>query len=384
MVSSMAPSIIRPKFVAQDSSHLAVLIQDKHSADKQRRESAKGFEEIFNKSGCVLLLCWHHIEELLKHGDDTVVAERVAFIQSLPMLAWVTSYAADEIPGTIADILGHEAAAAFASPDARALAIRDQVAKNLFRIDSGQRAITPFVREWERLRPDFLAREERSRELVAISGSDFAGNSKTKMRDLLKGQLRSPKDTQEQLQGLNQRLVEDIRTRGDKKIPDAAQTAARFFDDVVQTAAAALSDGPDPALQILSAMDIDLSDIEDHTTLGDVGDLATFRRKLRIANRSMGLPWPDLKSRVKEDQLPSGVIQSALRQYGQDLPERKGSELTDSYLACLSAYADITYVDKRTHENFRRARRNCPVFAAVTRRVEKASHYREIAKHLEH
>jgi hypothetical protein len=62
--------------------------------------------------------------------------------------------------------------------------------------------------------------------------------------------------------------------------------------------------------------------------------------------------------------------------------EHKGSELSDECLACLAAYADITYVDKRTYENVRRARRKWPAFASIIRRVEKAADYREIAKHL--
>jgi hypothetical protein len=71
-----------------------------------------------------------------------------------------------------------------------------------------------------------------------------------------------------------------------------------------------------------------------------------------------------------------------LRRYAQNLPERKGSELIDRYLACLAPYADITYVDKRTHENINRARRNSPEFAAVIRRVEKASGFEEIGSGL--
>lgn len=63
------------------------------------------------------------------------------------------------------------------------------------------------------------------------------------------------------------------------------------------------------------------------------------------------------------------------------MPEREGSELADSYLACLAAYADVTFVDKRTHENFRRARHKCAEFGVLTRRVEKAADYKEVARH---
>jgi hypothetical protein len=56
--------------------------------------------------------------------------------------------------------------------------------------------------------------------------------------------------------------------------------------------------------------------------------------------------------------------------------------LNDQYLVCLAPYADVTYVDKRTHEWVARARRASPEFAGLVRRVEKASGYAEIARHL--
>jgi hypothetical protein len=39
-----------------------------------------------------------------------------------------------------------------------------------------------------------------------------------------------------------------------------------------------------------------------------------------------------------------------------DIPKREGGELTDTALACLAAYADVTLVDKRTWEGVRRLR----------------------------
>lgn len=69
-----------------------------------------------------------------------------------------------------------------------------------------------------------------------------------------------------------------------------------------------------------------------------------------------------------------------MRRYAQKLPERKGSDLNDTCLACLAAYADVTFVDKRTRETFRRARSKDAAFDAVCKRVEVASSYRDIPK----
>jgi hypothetical protein len=45
----------------------------------------------------------------------------------------------------------------------------------------------------------------------------------------------------------------------------------------------------------------------------------------------------------------------------------------------LVAYADITFVDKRTHEALRKARPKLPELAAILKRVEKAGDYSAIA-----
>jgi hypothetical protein len=44
----------------------------------------------------------------------------------------------------------------------------------------------------------------------------------------------------------------------------------------------------------------------------------------------MSISWPRLTAGVKMERIPSWVIQNSLRKYGQDLPERKGSDLTEA------------------------------------------------------
>jgi hypothetical protein len=289
---------------------------------------------------------------------------------------------ADSGPGSIVDILAYEVGSAFRQPGAPAKAIRDDVVTRLFSCASGREGIDPMVAAWQQLQPELQKQEAREREIIAISRSNFVDLSKTRVVDWLAGQLRAPADAEKRLAVLSERLAKDIRERGDKRIPDGGRSSTQFMDTVRAAAAAIFKDTSNPAMQILQAQGILPSDLTPEMTMGEICDLATFRSKLRVANESLGLPWPELISAVSEGQLPSCVIQSGLRRYGQDPAERKGSELTDRYLACLSPYADVTYVDKRTHENFKRASRQSPDFVALVRRVEKASDYQEIGRQL--
>jgi hypothetical protein len=69
--------ILRSKLIALDSAHLGAVAADWSSRDESRRQRAASFLEALAGCGSVLVLCWHHIEELLLHDDETVVAERV-------------------------------------------------------------------------------------------------------------------------------------------------------------------------------------------------------------------------------------------------------------------------------------------------------------------
>ena len=71
--------LIRSKFVALDSSHLIDIVRDTFSNDGARREKAAAFGRAFEGSGSVLLLSWHHLQELLSHENEAVIEQRFEY-----------------------------------------------------------------------------------------------------------------------------------------------------------------------------------------------------------------------------------------------------------------------------------------------------------------
>jgi hypothetical protein len=371
-------TIIRPRFIALDSSQLGDLARDSRAGDRTRREAASDFLASFAANGCVLLLCWHHFEELLRHRDPDVVGKRISFFRSLDFVAWIKSAQDDPSPGGIVDILAFEADQAFKDAKADPAAIRDRVLPNLIRCGRGQEVIAPFAANLDRLQPSFWRRAQQEREIIAISRSSTIDFGNTKGMDWWKGGWRSLDDAHRRLSAMARLLAEDIRQRGDKRISEPATVATEFLAGVLERAETGQIEGDHLSEAALLPEHVERWEIGPDTTLNEMADLSAFRRRLRLANEYLGAPWPELKRRVTEKHLPSTLIQSILRDYVQDPPRRKGSELTDRHLACLAPYADRTYVDKRTHEAVVRARRKLPQFASVTRSLEKASGYPEI------
>jgi hypothetical protein len=261
------------------------------------------------------------------------------------------------------------------------LTVRGEVAKSMLRLASGADLVRPFLQSWSQLRQAFAEREARNGEIIAISRSNFTDNSDDKIVDLLKGTVRALDGIQRQFQRLHGNLSADIKERGDKRILDAESSSRAFLEEVQRLGMDAISTN-NPVLAVLKASGIDLSEIGPETTIGDVGNMAVFRKKLQVLNRSLNLPFEELKKRVEEERLPSGVISNAIVRYHPDTREWDGSELADRYLACLAAYADVTYVDKRTHEASRQARQKSATFASLVRHMEKAGGYNEIAGQL--
>lgn len=377
----LVPEIIKPKLVALDSSHLGDFARDYYSANTAVQAETRVFERKLRDHGYILVLSWHHLQELLTHEDEIVIERRLQWLCSQKMLAWVRSPKSSQTVGSILDILAHEVRAAYRSPDSDVNAIRKQVAMALFYLDSGLNVIAPFAEHWKVLKPLLVKRQKREREIVAISQSDFADISKTRVRDWMQGRLRNRRDIAEQFRKMAEHLAIDIRSRGDKRIEDSKEIASEFLQDL-ERSVANIPRTVAFVTQFLASMDISESEITEEMTLEDIGSLASFRRKLRIANDILDLPWIDLRSKVRMECLPSVIIQTALTKYGQQLIERRGSELADNYLACLAAYVDVCYVDKRTHENFRRAREKSVEFAAIIGRLEKAATRIEIARQL--
>lgn len=373
--------LLKPVFVALDSSHLGDIARDRASIDGERVRVAEEFQRAFDATNNILLVSWHHIQELLSHQDERVIAERVSYLRSMPLIATIRSARGDDVVGGIIDILAFEIEAAFNTPTLNATQVREAVAPSLLRLGSGAGIIQSFLEAWPVMKLELAKRQERDREIVAISRSAFAEISHLKVVDLLRGRLRPPEEIQRRLSAMHDSLSDDIKKRGDRRLSDAKAVSATFLETVWQFGTSTLTHD-NPGLHILQTSGVDLSDIDETTTVGEVGALGVFRRKLQVINRLTQLPWDKLKATVSATRLPSQVVQCGVDRFRPDSKEWKGSDLNDTHLSCLAAYADVTYVDKRTREAVRIAKEKSPEFAMLVGRVEKAGHYSDIPSQL--
>ena len=330
--------------------------------------------------GWLPLLCWHQLEELLQHKDDELVEQRLNYLRSWPLLSWIRPSDPAAGPGSVLDVLVAELRAAHARPEVDLLQVRDLARERLFSVGPGSVAIPDSFRDWRVLRVPLTEQQESSRSVAAISRWRATNIDNVRISDLVGQPFRKTEDANRVLQHLQGQLANEIATRGDKRIADPGAVAGHFFAEIAREghAIAAGSELP-PVIQLLLAAGLEPDDIDLSATFGQITNLLIFRERLRIAANASGLPWQVLKRTATQDRLPVTVIEECMRAHAHDQPERKGSDLNDIHLLCLAPYADVTYVDKRTLESVRRARKKVTVFDQLIGEVRKAGNHDEIS-----
>ncbi|TPP06970.1 hypothetical protein [Rhizobium glycinendophyticum] len=374
----MAMPLIKPFFIALDTSHLNHWIREALSTKSAERKSAETFSDWLKCSGTLPLISLHHIEELCVHNDEDTVLWRLRFLHSLPFVAWISDGMANSGPAGVTSIMRAEALAAFAEPGASITRVRDLASRALIQVGTGEELLGPFLEDWLLLREEFLRRSEHSRNLVAVAHSNVVDLSSMPLGELMRGKIRGEKDLLRQLKLIEGSFAFDIAKHGDKRITNPEAVARDFVEKVAEARKNLPDTAADLVLQSLAAMGIEESDISPNMTVGQALDRGLFLRQMKIATARSTISFNDLKRAVSQDQIPSWVISSSLRQHGPSLPERKGSDLTDTHLACLSAYADLTLVDKRTLEAFRRANRANPILGKACKAIKRAASYSDI------
>ncbi len=226
--------LLKPSLAALDSSHRADLIKAATSPSSAMRAKARAFPERLLAQGCVPLLCWHHFEELLAIEDDAIVEARLAFIESLPMIAWIQALDEPHGFGAITDVVAAEAMAVCDGADSPA-AVRDLARTRLVRVGSGLDAIGPDRWVWHVLRPLILERNIESRTITAIAPVQFMDGS-TPLGALMNRRFASAGEVKAQFAAMTGALSREIAKHGDRRIHNPGELAAAFFAETAQMA----------------------------------------------------------------------------------------------------------------------------------------------------
>src|SRR5687768_2993576 len=100
-----------PKFVALDSATLGKIARDHWSGDAGKHAKAQTLFAQLRDASVYVVLSYTHVCELLRHDDVSIAKERVAWLGTLPMVAWIRPYSGHWWVGGMADIALRELSA---------------------------------------------------------------------------------------------------------------------------------------------------------------------------------------------------------------------------------------------------------------------------------
>lgn len=369
-------SLLRPLIVAPDTSHWANWIDAALSDDAARCHPARTFHQRLLDAGRIPFLSWHHLEELLCVDSAHNAASRVAYLQSIPLISWMRF--PDSVGlGAITDILAAEAIA-FDAGCSDLVEVRDHVRSHLLRTGSGVEAVGSENWVWDVARP--MMRERRTMHGMVTALADVRTLDERQTFGQLANQpRRSSEERGRIMAATHARVFRKAMAADPMRRPEEAWAMADgFMADVMKRMPSDDIPPRDLMLATYVNLGLDPDEVTDDRTIAELSALATFRNQLRVIAENTNLSFDRLR-RVPMEKLPSWRIGESLKQFGQQRTMRPGSDMHDRALAVLAAYTDVLYVDKRTHEDFRRVIGKAPELAALFGTVAKASRYEDIA-----
>jgi hypothetical protein len=324
-------------------------------------------------------LSWHNLAELLAIEDDVLVQKRVAFLRELPIVAWFRLPGEQSGVGAITDIAAAEAMACCEGLENPG-EVAGRASKLLLRFGTGVEAIGEEDWVWHVVHRELVRRSERARAITAIAPFRYLDEGMT-LGQLLKGKLATANEVSSRFAAIGAGLAKEVATKGDRRIKDPVGMTADFLQEAVEIAGRP-SSVRELVISTYIAQGLEPHELLDEVTIRQLSELATFRAKLRVVAPKTGRSFEELRALVRMERCPHWIIEQDIRAHAPDLPERKGSDLADGYLATLAAYVDHLFVDKRTAETFRRLPRTCQTLSIVNR-VSKAGTFERILDDLE-
>jgi len=368
-------TLLTAAIIAPDTSHWADWIDAAIKPASPKGQVARNLHQRLLEQGRIPFLSWHHLEELLVVDDPANASARVAYLQSLPMMAWMRMPGERGLGG-IVDILAAEAIA-YDSGCRTMAEVRDHVRSRLLTIGAGVAAVGEDGWVWNVARPIMRERRQHIGMVSALSGMRTMDERQT-VGQLCKEEIRAPADRQKVMTTIHRDTFFRAKAADPRRSDtEAFEMANDFILRVMQEMPAEGVTVRQLLVDTYGRQGIDEHEIRDECTVAELSELGTFRSHLRLVAEKAGIHFERLK-RVSMQSLPSWRIADALKRHGQERPIRPGSDVHDQHLAVLAAYTDVLFVDKRTLEDFRRIKSKEPELNGLFGTVKRASVFEAI------
>lgn len=346
--------LIKPVLVALDASTLGIVSRDFWCDDGLLRDKSRKFIKDLTQKGIYLSFCHSLIEEILRHGNDHLVRDRLRFLGTLPMIAWVKPYDEEWYIGSSIDICAKELDAFLQCPKPEWRQITNTVRDSFWQTGTGNDMFGRHQEDfWLRMREEYLKHADDARRCVSVTRVQH-GLSDMTLEETYKATPRPLNEYGDFSRQLMTSMYHQIRKHGDKRWNDGVSQFIREFTESTIDEAKALSRNLEKfVLELADQEGIPHECIHPQMTVSEFGDIIVYAKRLKLFQKRIRHSSRFSVADVPIDSLPSYAFNRRLSAIQQKAERVSGSDMGDTENACLSLYCNKVQVDKRTIEYIR-------------------------------
>lgn len=369
-------ALIKPKFIAIDSSMLGKWAADANSSEPDARKMAGNVFDHILSENWIPVISWHHVEELIRYPDDAVVENRMNFLLTFPYVAWIWTANGSDLIGSVGDVQAAEIqihlSAKYDSIKKRCLATRNLLLR------FGKPSEISTLSLWRNLRQYAIDMGKNQQEIASICHSKSDVDNDTPL-SALKGKMTlSYEDAKQACQEEATKMTQELIDRGDKRLSKHDAVAQDFSDQIFPLITGESKHGRSAFEVLFEQLGYKSNEFPRDITIGEFQDAVVRRKQLEISIQLLGLKIETVWPKLQNYQLPSEKIISEIRRSRKNATRASGSDLNDDYLASMMPYLDAVVVDKRTYEYLMQAKKRNPQIAELIDSMVKVRTYNQL------
>lgn len=370
----------RPKLICLDTSTWGNLARDV-SKDK----NAERVMELIQGGSMIPYITWHHLAELMHHGNDFVVSSRIELIKSLKFVAFPCLPEEVANVGSVLDLQGNELSVLLANPKASYLEITNLVRSMVTNGFATGKEFCQKNEDWWHIYRNQFSQciQSKQAEISALSHFPVMNEDEAMSNNRGKYKLCNSEQAARKFSILAKKLEDRLTNDVKKPLPNPREIAYELMNDAYQYGMTDYDDQKEGLDWLLKKYDVDRERLPSKPKLGDIGDEAVFIKQLSTHERRLNLPDGSLKHAVRKEMLPSWRISQLLGREIRRIPKAESGNLNDKMIATFGLYVDYIQLDKRIRNCINQLAKKSELFQILNRRLIKAGNYNGLISELE-
>lgn len=368
--------------MALDSSMINDIARDYFHEDIDKNKKAKDIINSFYNRGGILVVTWHHLEELLAHKNYNIVNCSIEFLRLLPIVASIKNDSEDFL-GSIMHVEIKELTNILNNKNDNLKLIIQKTQEDIFNFSSGEKFLELFLEIQPILRERVLSEVNKKKEIVSISRAQSLRIGNPKLSDLKTGEINSLEKARFVLEYMEKQLANEIKVKGDKKIESAETSAKEFLSNISNDMAKSIN-LPSPSFEelFLKKQNITNKEFENLKNMEEYDLLIIFKGRIKSISKNFSIENKKKVLEIEEKSCPTWLLWKELYKCRIKAERVSGSDINDAFLSGLCIYVDLTIVDKRTYEYLSQIKRKNEMLKPLIGRFEKLSTYSDILDYL--